>query len=124
MAIVVGVLAVAAVIYLVFFLLRGDNSSAASRPGTRAGTSAGNGVLAAPPAAPGPGYILRSGADRPRHGEQRLEPGRLVLVGGEKPGAEGFLTGYGDSSPFDHGEAGTGRAESSDIGKDVKVTTT
>lgn len=113
----------AAVVYLVFFLLRGDNSSASARPGT----SAGIGVLAAPPATPGPGYILGSGTDRPRHGEQRVEPGQpgpAGPVGGEKPGAERFLTGYGDSSPFDHGEAGTERAVSSVIGKDVKVTTT
>ncbi|SDS84099.1 hypothetical protein [Actinopolymorpha singaporensis] len=124
-AVVLGVLAVAAVVYLVFFLLRGDNSSASAS--ARPGTSAGIGVLAAPPATPGPGYILGSGTDRPRHGEQRVEPGQpgpAGPVGGEKPGAERFLTGYGDSSPFDHGEAGTERAVSSVIGKDVKVTTT
>ncbi|MET9021657.1 hypothetical protein ABZV93_16860 [Actinopolymorpha sp. NPDC004070] len=123
-AIVVGVLAVAAVIYVVFFLLRGGSSSAATRPSTHPGTSAGIGVLAAPPAAPGPGYILGDGTDRPHRGDHRVEPGRPVAVDGEKPGADGFLTGYGDSSPFDHGEAGTGQAASSGIGKDVKVTTT
>ncbi len=119
-AVVVGILAVAAVIYIVFFLLRGDSSSAAARPGT----SAGIGVLAAPPAAPGAGYILGNGADRPRHGEQRVGPVRLVPVVAKNPMPRDSSLATVTRPRSIAGAAGTGQAASSIIGKDVKVTTT
>ncbi|MFD2081043.1 hypothetical protein SAMN05421678_104276 [Actinopolymorpha cephalotaxi] len=120
MAVVVGVLAVAAAVYLIFFLVRGDSSSAAARPGT----SARIGVLAAPPAAPAPGYILGNGADRPRHGEHRAGPGRLVPVVAKNPVPRDSSLATVIRPRSITGVAGTGQAASSGIGKDVKVTTT